>query len=100
MEELAKILFPYFYYKETGLITSIWVGLLHVAFFALLIHLIIKTRIIKRSILGVSKEFAESRISSNKYLKDSWILYFQHFVTLGDNTKKLTILQKAISIKP
>ena len=26
MEELAEILFPYFYYKETGLITSIWVG--------------------------------------------------------------------------
>lgn len=100
MKELAEMLFPYFYYKETGLIASIWVGLLHVAFFALLVRLIVKISIIKRSILGVSKEFAESRISSNKYLKDSWILYFQHFVTLGDNTKKLTILQKAISIKP
>ena len=79
------------------------------AFFVLLIHLIIKTRIIKRSILGVSKEFAESRISSNKYLKDSWILYFQHFVTLGDNTKKTddfaesyfnqTLVQKQINVE-
>ena len=109
MEELAEILFPYFYYKEPGFLTSIWVFLLQVAFFALLVRLIVKTSIIKRSILGVTKEFAESRISSNKYLKDSWKLYLQHFVTLSDNTKKTddfaesyfnqTLVQKQINVE-
>jgi ABC-type transporter Mla subunit MlaD len=109
MEELAEILLPYFYYKETGLITSIWVVLLHLLFLGFLVYLIIKTCIIKRSILSVSKDFAESGISSNKYLKDSWKLYLQHFVTLGDNTKKTddfaesyfnqTLVQKQINVE-
>jgi ABC-type transporter Mla subunit MlaD len=109
MEELAEILFPYFYYKETGLITSIWVGLLHGAFFAFFAYIIIKIQFIKKSIRAVMEEFAEDRISSNKYLKDSWILYLQHFVTLGDNTKKTddfaesyfnqTLVQKQINVE-
>jgi hypothetical protein len=100
MEELAEILLPYFYYKETGLIASIWVVLLHLLFLGFLVYLIIKTCIIKRSILRVSKDFAE---------KDSWKLYLQHFVTLGDNTKKTddfaesyfnqTLVQKQINVE-
>lgn len=88
MEELAEILLPYFYYKETGLITSIWVVSLHLLFLVFLAYIIVKILIINKSILGVSKKFAESSISSNKYLKDSWKLYLQHFVTLDDDTKK------------
>lgn len=109
MEELAEILLPYFYYKETGLITSIWVVLLHLLFLSFLVYLIIKTCIIKRSILRVSEDFTESGISSNKYLKDSWKLYFQHFVTLTGDTKKTndfaesyfnqTLVQKQINIE-
>jgi ABC-type transporter Mla subunit MlaD len=88
MEELAEILFPYFYYKETGLITSIWIVSLHLLFLVFLAYIIVKILIINKSILGVSTKFAESSISSNKYLKDSWKLYLQHFVTLDDDTKK------------
>jgi len=109
MKELAEILFPYFYYKETGLITSIWVALLHLLFLVFLVCLIKKKGAIKKSILGVSKEFTEDRISSDEYLKDSWKLYLQHFVTLGDNTKKTddfaesyfnqTLVQKQINVE-
>jgi hypothetical protein len=109
MEALAEIFFPYFYYKETGLITSIWVGLLHGAFFAFFAYIIIKIHFLKKSIREVMEEFAEDRISSNKYLKDSWKLYLQHFVTLGDNAKKTddfaesyfnqTLVQKQINVE-
>lgn len=88
MEELAKTLLPYFYYKDTEILTSIWVALLHLLFLVFLAYIIVKIHFLKKSIRVVMKEFAESRISSNKYLKDSWKLYLQHFVTIDDDTKK------------
>lgn len=88
MEKLTEILLPYMSYNETGVLTSVWVAGLHLLFLTFFIYLLIKSYVVKRSIYRVEKTFTENAISTNKYLKNDWLSYQQHFVDVDQDAKK------------
>lgn len=109
MRELKSSLLPYLYFWENDPLTCIWVAVLHLAFLIFLGYLIIKITLIVSSVRKLTDNFSKDRIATNKYLKDSWALYLQHFVGLsGSNDKtedfaeqyfKGTLIQEIMNIR-